>query len=333
MSDATDAEFPRESDERGRWVRQESPFRNRVTADGSSGFPAAAGRYHLYVSWACPWAHRTILFRRFEGLEEAIGMTVVDPIRDEKGWRFREGEDHGKDEVEGFNFLAEAYAATDPAFDGRVTVPVLWDTDRKTIVNNESAEIIRMLNVEFDEWANPEAPDFYPEELREEIDAVNDRVYRHVNDGVYQTGFATTQAAYDEAFDALFEALDWLDARLEGARWLVGNRQTEADWRLFTTLIRFDTVYHTHFKCNLRRIVDYPSLWPYLRDLYQQPGVAATVNFDHIKRHYYGTHRTLNPKGIVPKGPALDLDAAHDRASLGPAGAVAGSSALGAFGR
>lgn len=317
MTDTSRAEFPHESDETGRWVRQESPFRNRVTADGSSGFPAEAGRYHLYVSWACPWAHRTILFRRFEGLEKAIGMTAVDPIRDRKGWRFREGEDHGKDPVEGFDFLSEAYVATDPDFDGRVTVPVLWDTVERVIVNNESAEIIRMLNSEFDEWADPAAPDFYPAELREEIDAVNDRVYRDVNDGVYKTGFATTQAAYEEAFDALFQTLDWLDQRLADRRWLVGGRQTEADWRLFTTLIRFDTVYHLHFKCNERRVVDYPHLWPYLRDLYQQPGVAGTVNFDHVKRHYYKTHRTLNPKKIVPKGPALDLDASHDRATPG----------------
>ncbi len=317
MTDTSRAEFPHESDESGRWVRQESPFRNRVAADGSTDFPAEAGRYHLYVSWACPWAHRTILFRRFEGLEEAIGMTAVDPIRDQKGWRFREGEGHGKDPVEGFDFLSEAYVATDPDFDGRVTVPVLWDTVEGVIVNNESAEIIRMLNSEFDEWADPDAPDFYPAGLREEIDAVNDRVYRDVNDGVYKAGFATTQAAYEEAFDALFETLDWLDGRLADRRWLVGGRQTEADWRLFTTLIRFDTVYHLHFKCNRRRVVDYPNLWPYLRDLYQQPGVAGTVNFDHIKRHYYKTHGTLNPKGIVPKGPALDLDAPHDRAVPG----------------
>ncbi|MDX1662067.1 MAG: glutathione S-transferase family protein [Gemmatimonadota bacterium] len=317
MTDASPAEFPDESDEKGRWVRQDSAFRGRVTADGSSGFPAAAGRYHLYVSWACPWAHRAILFRRLKGLEDAIGMTVVDPIRDEKGWRFREGENHGKDPVEGFNFLAEAYRATDPDFDGRVTVPVLWDTVERVVVNNESAEIIRMLNSEFDEWADPDAPDFHPPPLREEIEAVNDRVYRDVNDGVYKAGFATTQEAYGEAFVALFETLGWLDDRLAAARWLVGNRQTEADWRLFTTLIRFDTVYYVHFKCNERRIVDHPNLWPYLRDLYQQPGVAGTVDFDHIKRHYYRTHRTLNPKGIVPRGPALDLDAPHERESLG----------------
>ena len=317
MTDASPAEFPDESDEKGRWVRQDSAFRGRVTADGSSGFPAAAGRYHLYVSWACPWAHRAILFRRLKGLEDAIGMTVVDPIRDEKGWRFREGENHGKDPVEGFNFLAEAYRATDPDFDGRVTVPVLWDTVERVVVNNESAEIIRMLNSEFDEWADPDAPDFHPPPLREEIEAVNDRVYRDVNDGVYKAGFATTQEAYGEAFVALFETLGWLDDRLAAARWLVGNRQTEADWRLFTTLIRFDTVYYVHFKCNERRIVDHPNLWPYLRDLYQQPGVAGTVDFDHIKRHYYRTHRTLNPKAIVPRGPALDLDAPHERESLG----------------
>jgi len=313
----TTAEFPAESDERGRWVRQESAFRRWVTADGSSEFPAASGRYHLYVSYACPWAHRTIVARRLKGLEEAIGMTVVDPIRDERGWRFTEGPNHGPDPVEGFAFLSEAYRATDPEFDSRVTVPVLWDRETGQIVNNESAEILRMLNAAFDAWADPDAPDLYPEPLREEIDRVNDRVYRDVNDGVYKCGFATTQAAYEEAFEALFDTLDWLDERLSGERYLVGNRMTEADWRLFTTLVRFDPVYTVHFKCNLRRIVDYPALAPYLRDLYQHDAVAATVDFDHIKRHYYLTHETINPKRIVPRGPELDLDAPHGRERLG----------------
>jgi len=313
----TTAEFPAESDERGRWVRQESAFRRWVTAGGSSEFPAASGRYHLYVSYACPWAHRTIVARRLKGLEEAIGMTVVDPIRDERGWRFTEGPNHGPDPVEGFAFLSQAYRATDPEFDGRVTVPVLWDRETRQIVNNASAEILRMLNAAFDAWGDPDAPDLYPEPLRDEIDRVNDRVYRDVNDGVYKCGFATTQAAYEEAFEALFDTLDWLDERLTGQRYLVGNRMTEADWRLFTTLVRFDPVYTVHFKCNLRRIVDYPALAPYLRDLYQHDGVAATVDFDHIKRHYYMTHETINPKRIVPRGPELDLDAPHGRERLG----------------
>ena len=306
------AQFGAEADASGRFVRQESRFRDTVTADGSSGFAAAPGRYHLYVSLACPWAHRAIIVRRLKRLESVISMSVVDPVRDERGWAFREGPGHGPDPVNGFAFLAEAYLASDPSFSGRVTVPVLWDRQTGRIVNNESAEVLRILNSAFDRWGDS-GLDLYPAELRGEIDAVNDGIYRDVNNGVYRAGFATTQAAYDEAFDALFAALEGLDQRLQGQRYLVGEHLTEADWRLFTTLIRFDAVYVGHFKCNLRRIVDYPALWPYLRDLYQVAGVAQTVSFDHIKRHYYVTHDSINPTGIVPKGPALDLSAPHGR--------------------
>jgi len=306
------AEFPSETDRRGEFVRQRSVFRDRVTADGSSGFAAEAGRYHLYVSYACPWAHRTIIFRVLKKLESAIDMTVVDPIRDARGWAFTDEPGCGPDPVNGFRFLSEAYRATDPGFDGRVTVPVLWDKREGRIVNNESAEIIRMLNSEFDEWAGSDL-DFYPGPLRSDIDAVNEDVYANVNNGVYRCGFAATQEAYDEAFEQLFAALDRLERRLAGQRYLVGDRLTEADWRLFTTLLRFDPVYHGHFKCNLRRLVDYPNLWAYTRELYQVPGVAATVNMDHIKRHYYVTHRAINPTGVVPRGPAIDFDQPHGR--------------------
>jgi len=304
----------RERGEKGRFVRQQSAFRDHVSADGSSAFPAEAGRYHLYVSLACPWASRAIIYRKLKGLEEAIPMTVVDPVRDAKGWRFL---DDDPDPVNGFEYLSEAYLQTDPDFSDRVTVPLLWDTKTGRAVNNESSEIIRMLNSEFNEFAaNPEL-DLYPEELRAEIDEINERVYNSVNNGVYRAGFATTQEAYEEAFDELFAELDLLDDLLAGRRYLTGDRITEADWRLFVTLVRFDPVYVGHFKCNLRRIADYPNLSGYLRDLYQQPGIAETVDFDHIKRHYYMTHPQINPTGVVPKGPELDLDAPHDRARLG----------------
>ena len=306
------SQFRAETDERGRFVRQASHFRATVTADGSSGFRAEPGRYHLYVSLACPWAHRTIIVRRLKKLEDVISMSVVDPVRDERGWAFTEGPGHGPDPINGFAFLSEAYVASDPDFHGRVTVPALWDRETGRVVNNESPEILRMLNSEFDAWGDASL-DLYPAALRDEIDVVNDVVYRTVNNGVYRAGFATTQEAYEEAFDALFATLDDLELRLSDRRYLMGDRFTEADWRLFTTLLRFDTVYALHFKCNLRRIVDYPSLWPYLRDLYQVPGVAETVNFDHIKRHYYLTHTSINPAGIVPKGPALDLTQPHGR--------------------
>jgi putative glutathione S-transferase len=315
----TQAQFGKETGSDGSWQRQQSAFRRRVTADGSSGLPAAAGRYHLYVSKACPWAHRAIILRRLKGLEDAIGMTVVDPIRDEQGWRFIVGDapddpaDGERDPLHGWHYLAEGYRMTDPSFDGRVTVPTLWDRETEEAVNNESSEVIRMLNSEFDAFAAHPERDYYPEDLRSEIDSVNEWVYATVNNGVYRCGFATTQSAYDDAFDALFASLDRLDAMLAERRYVAGDRITEADWRLFTTLVRFDAVYVGHFKCNRRRIVDYEHLWPYARELYQYDGVAGTVDFDHIKRHYYVTHERINPTRIVPKGPDVDWDEPHGR--------------------
>ena len=298
------SELPRQADSTGHFVRQDSAFRDWVMECPEPG------RYHLYISHSCPWAHRTLIVRGLKRLELVIGFTAVDPLRDERGWRFLPEQ---PDLLNGFRFLSEAYLATDPAFTGRVTVPVLWDVREGRIVNNESSEIIRMLNA----WSD-EGPDLYPEPLRAEIDAVNARVYHCVNNGVYRAGFAATQTAYEEAFDELFGALDWLDERLAGRRWLVGGpAPTEADWRLFVTLVRFDAVYVSHFKCNLRRIADYPALSAYVRDLYQQPGIAGTVDFDDIKRHYYMTHGSLNPNAIVPKGPELDLLSPHGRERLG----------------
>lgn len=299
------AQFAKE-DRAGRFERQDSAFRERVSADGSTGYPAVAGRYHLYVSLACPWAHRTIILRVLKGLEAAIGLTIVDPVRDERGWRF--GPDF-RDELNGWDFLAEAYKASVPAFDGRVTVPVLWDTETGRIVNNESAEIIEMLNSEFDAVADNPELDLYPAALREELDPLMQRIYDTVNNGVYKAGFATTQEAYEEAVGPIFETLDELEDRLASRPFLMGRHQTLADWRLFTTLVRFDAVYVGHFKCNIRRIADYEHLSEYLRDLYRTDGVADTVNFDHIKRHYYVTHSQINPTGIVPVGPQLDLAA------------------------
>lgn len=299
----------------GRFQRKESAFRNWVTADGSSGFKAEPGRYHLYVSLACPWAHRTLIFRRLKGLEEVISVDVVHWHMAENGWEFRNADgdpDVTGDRVLGKDVLHQVYTAADDGYSGRVTVPVLWDKQSGTIVNNESAEIIRMLNGPFAELGDPSV-DYYPEALRREIEAVNEPVYNHVNNGVYKSGFATTQEAYDQAFAALFETLDDLEARLGRQRYLAGDRITEADWRLFTTLVRFDPVYHGHFKCNLRRLVDYPNLWAYTRELYQVPGVAETVNLHHIKHHYYGSHKTVNPTGIVPQGPELDFMAPHGR--------------------
>jgi glutathionyl-hydroquinone reductase len=295
-------QFDRESDDSGRFVRQESRFRDVVLERPE------AGRFHLYVSLACPWASRVVIVRQLKGLESVLPMTVVDPVRDERGWRF---DPERPDPVNGFAFLREAYELSDPEFDARVTVPVLFDTHLNRIVNNESAEIVRMLNA----WSST-GPDLYPEDLRVAIDEVNDRVYQHVNNGVYRAGFATTQAAYEEAFDEVFATLDWLDDRLATNRYLLGDEITEADWRLFVTLVRFDAVYVGHFKCNLRRIADYEHLSGYLRDLYQQPGIADTVDFGHIKRHYYTTHPQINPTRIVPKGPELDLWAAHHRERL-----------------
>jgi putative glutathione S-transferase len=302
----------------GRFARQDSLFRNWITPDGSpgpsgeGGFPAEPGRYHLYVSLACPWAHRTLIFRKLKRLEEAISVSIVDPLMGPDGWRFGETEGAIADTVNGTARLSEVYLIADPRYTGRVTVPVLWDKKRRTIVNNESAEIIRMFNAAFDAFT-PEKTDYCPADLRAEIDRINATVYRNVNNGVYRAGFATTQAAYEEAFRALFATLDQLEERLSRQRYLVGGMLTEADWRLFTTLVRFDAVYFGHFKCNLRRIADYPNLSNYLRDLYQVPGVAETVNMRHIKLHYYGSHRQINPTGIVPLGPVLDFSAPHDR--------------------
>ena len=305
----------------GRFQRQASAFRHWVTPDGSAGpsgeggFQAEPGRYHLYVSLACPWAHRTLIFRRLKGLEAAISVSVVHWHMGEQGWAFREGPGTLSDPIHGAGHLHEVYTQAMADYTGRVTVPVLWDRQRGTIVSNESAEIIRMFNTAFDAWGDSSL-DFYPEDLHAEIDAVNARVYETVNNGVYRAGFATSQEAHEEAVTALFETLDWLEQRLSERRYLLGDRLTEADWRLFTTLLRFDPVYVGHFKCNLRRLVDYPNLWAYTRDLYQVPGVAETVNLEHIKRHYYGSHKTVNPTGIVPLGPAIDFTTAHGRERL-----------------
>jgi putative glutathione S-transferase len=307
--------------ERGRFVRKPSVYRNWITADGSAGpsgqggFAAAPGRYHLYVAHACPWAYRTTLFRKLKKLEDAISITIAAPVYGERTWRFSDEPGSIPDTVNGKKELWEIYLLANPHYSGRVTVPTLWDKERRTIVNNESSEIIRMLNSAFNAYTNDRA-DYYPAPLRDEIDRVNELVYTTVNNGVYRSGFAVTQDAYEEACRALFATLDQLDDRLSRQRWLVGNQITEADWRLFSTLIRFDAVYYSHFKCNLRRIIDYPNLSNYVRDLYQQPGVAETVNLDHIKRHYYGSQKRVNPTGIVPlgpTGPAVDFSAPHDR--------------------
>jgi putative glutathione S-transferase len=297
----------------GEFQRQEDVFREWVRRDGSSGHRAEAGRYHLYVSLACPWAHRTIIVRKLKKLEEVVGMTVVDPVRDERGWAFRDGPGHSRDPVNGFSFLSQAYIATDPGYNARVTVPVLWDKERGRIVNNSEVDIVRMFNSEFAEFTDT-ALDLYPEELRPEIDRLDELIYPNVNNGVYRAGFATTQKAHERAVRDLFAALGQLEERLSRQRYLAGHSLTEADWKLFSTLIRFDPVYYLHFKCNVRRIVDYPNLWAYLRDLYQHQGIAETVNFDHIKRHYYMTHDDINPTRIVPVGPDWDLWAPHGRA-------------------
>jgi len=305
----------------GRFERQASSFRNWVTPDGAAGptgeggFAAAPGRYHLYVSLACPWAHRTLIFRRLKRLEDVVSVSVVHWHLGESGWEFRAGPGCTPDRVGGASCLHEIYTKAKPDYTGRVTVPVLWDKERETIVNNESAEIIRMFNGAFDRWGDASV-DFCPAGLRAEIDEINARVYADVNNGVYRAGFATTQEAYEEAFDALFATLDALEYRLARRRYLTGGRPTEADWRLFTTLLRFDPVYVGHFKCNKRRLVDYPNLWAYTRELYQVPGVAETVNLHHIKHHYYGSHKTINPSGIVPKGPEIDYAAPHRRERL-----------------
>ncbi len=299
----------------GRFVRQSSQFRDFVTADGGSGYKAEPGRYHLYVSLACPWAHRSLIFRKLKGLEEIISVSVVHWHMGAEGWAFREGAGASPDPIFGAGHLHQIYTAARSDYTGRVTVPVLWDKQKRTIVSNESAEIIRMLNSAFEAWATP-GQDFYPADLRAAIDEINEIVFDKVNNGVYKAGFATSQEAYEEAFDALFETLDGLETRLTRQRYLVGDCLTEADWRLFTTLLRFDPVYVGHFKCNKRRLVDYPNLWSYTRELYQMPGVAETVNLHHIKQHYYGSHKTVNPTGIVPKGPNIDFAEPHDRGRL-----------------
>lgn len=305
----------------GKFVRSHSQWRDFVTVDGkpaegrTRGFKAEPGRYHLYVSLACPWAHRTLIFRALKKLQDIISVSVVHHYMGENGWTFRTEDGATGDTLYGLDFLHQIYTMADPTYSGRVTVPVLWDKKEKTIVSNESSEIIRMLNSAFDEWGDASV-DFYAEALRGEIDAVNDLVYPSINNGVYRAGFATTQGAYEEAFNELFAALDTLEDRLSRQRYLVGNTLTEADWRLFTTLVRFDPVYVGHFKTNLRRIADYPNLSNYLRELYQVPGVAGTVNMLHIKAHYYGSHTGINPTGIVPLGPVMDLDAPHNRVKL-----------------
>ncbi len=310
----TPVQFPDEHAD-GEFVRQDDVFRGWVLAKAGAEYPVEAGRYHLYVSYACPWAHRTIIVRMLRGLGDAVGMTVVDPIRDDRGWAFTEGPGHTKDPINGFAFLSEAYFATDADYRGRVTVPVLWDKKTKRIVSNSDDDIMRMFETEFESLAKNQL-DLYPEEHRGEIDDLNELIYQTVNNGVYRAGFASTQKAYEKAAYRVFETLDMLESRLAQRRYLIGAIPLETDWRLFVTLVRFDPVYFGHFKCNLREIAQYPSLFGYLRDLYQVPGIAETVNFDHIKRHYYMTHTDINPTRIVPIGPVQDLRAPHGRERL-----------------
>ena len=301
----------KEKNDEGKFLRQEDQFRSWIENSASSKFPATSGRYHLYVSFACPWAHRVIIVRRLKKLENVIGMTVVDPIRDERGWVFTDQ----KDPISGFEYLSQAYISTDPSYEARVTVPVLWDSKTGQIVSNCDDDIMRMLNSQFNDFTDSNL-DLYPVELRPEIDEVNDLIYANVNNGVYRSGFATTQKAYEVAVHSVFATLDLLEIRLSEHRYLIGNRLTEADWRLFPTLIRFDAVYHGHFKCNLKRIIDYPNLYGYMCDLYCHGDIAETVNFDHIKRHYYMTHPEINPTRIVPIGPNLKLDVSNNREHL-----------------
>ncbi len=307
----------------GKFEREAARFRNWVTEDGSAGpdgkggFAAESGRYHLYVSMACPWAHRTLIFRKLKGLEQHISVSVVHPDMVENGWEFRPGVEQHRDHLYGSDFMHEIYTRAAADYSGRVTVPVLWDKQQQTIVSNESADIIRMFNSAFNELEGVKAKlDFYPENLRGDVDTVNERVYHTVNNGVYKAGFATAQDKYEQAYKELSESLDWLDEKLSRQRYLAGSQLTEADWRLFTTLIRFDAVYYSHFKCNRQQIRDYPNLSGYLRELYQVPGVAQTVDIGQIKRHYYVSQRTINPTQIVPVGPELDFDAPHGRDQL-----------------
>lgn len=307
---------------KGHFKRSSSAFRNWVTPDGEpgptgvGGFKAEAGRYHLYVSYACPWAHRTLIFRSLKGLEDLIDVSVVHWLMAENGWTFADGDGVVGDPILNARFMHQIYTAAEPKYSGRVTVPVLWDKKTATIVSNESADIIEMFNSAFD-GVGARPGDYFPAHLRQEIDAVNERIYDTLNNGVYKAGFATTQEAYLTALDPLFDTLDWLEQRLAGQRYLVGNQSTAADWRLFPTLYRFDAIYHTHFKCSRRRLMDYPNLWAYTRDLYQHPGISGTVNIEHARRHYFESHRTINPHGIVPAIPAwLDFTAPHGRDQL-----------------
>ena len=302
----------------GRFIRSESQFRNWITKDGSpgpsgeGGFKAEADRYHLYVSYACPWASRTLIYRNLKGLDKMISLSVVHWRMGDRGWTFAPGKGVIPDPVHHAEYYHEVYTAADPGYSGRVTVPAVWDKRKNTIVSNESSEIIRMFNNAFDDIGAKDG-DYYPEPLRDEINMINDRIYDSLNNGVYRAGFATTQEAYEEAVIPLFDTMDWLEERLETRRYLTGNQITEADWRVFTTLIRFDPVYVSHFKCNKKRLVDYPNLWGYTRDLYQQPGIAETVNLEHIKKSYFGSQTMVNPTGIVPVGPVFNPDAPHDR--------------------
>ena len=318
------AQFVSETSESGEFQRQEDAFREWISADGSTPYPAVAGRYHLYVSLACPWASRTLIVRNLKGLQDAIGLTIVDPVRDDKGWAFRDPS--GKippgtpfdstDRVNGFHYLREAYVVTDPNYNQRVTVPVLWDKETRKIINNCEDDICRMFNDAFNSIAKNKQLDLFPDDIERDQNQLSGYIYENINNGVYRAGFATRQRPYEIACRKLFEALDQLESRLSNSRYLFGTRIVESDWRLFCTLVRFDAVYYSHFKCNIRRILDYPNLQGYLRDLYQQPGIAETVNFDHIKRHYYITHHEINPTGIVPLGPALDLNRPHRREKI-----------------
>ena len=320
-------QFPKEESASGEFKRQEDTFRDWISTDNSTPFPVVANRYHLYVSLACPWASRTLIARKLLGLEEVIGMTAVGPVRDDRGWAFRDpnpsSEQHlaasfaSTDPINGFHFLAEAYELTDPNFDGRVTVPVLWDKETRRIVNNCEDDICRMFNDAFRGLAKNQKVDLFPKDIAVEQEKLSDFIYDKINNGVYKAGFTTRQRVYERACQQLFDALDQLEGRLATSRYLFGIKIVETDWRLFCTLIRFDIVYYIHFKCSLRRIIDYHNLQDYLTDLYQHDGIAETVNFDHIKRHYYLTHEKINPSRIVPIGPTLDLSGEHGRARLG----------------
>ena len=314
MTRRVDSALAAQPDPQGTFERPPSKFRDWISSDGSTDFPAVAGRYHLYISWACPWAHRTAIGRMLKGLEDVISMSVVDPIRDERSWQFTGGE--YTDPLNGWEFLYEAYEATNPDYEGRYSVPVLWDRETERIVNNESADILRMMSTSFGDLATDDV-DLVPEEHRTEIDALNAWTYETVNNAVYRAGFAGNQHVYEQVVLDMFGTLDDLDARLADRRFLFGDRPVETDWRMFTTLVRFDAVYNIHFKCSLKKIAEYEHLWPYLRDLYQQPGIAETVRFDEIRAHYYRTHPHINPTRIMAVMPRLDFDEPHGRDRLG----------------